>query len=80
MVLSGMKVGPSLKISDLIQQLRIKVNPAQERAKAGYKKLLQDPAAGACLYNLAPAPAPAPLKPQCSQEDTQEDHFKPIRV
>lgn len=40
MALSGMKVGPSLKISDLIQQLRIKVNPAQERAKAGYKKLL----------------------------------------
>jgi len=40
MDLTGMKVGPSLKISDLIQQLRVKVNPAQERAKASFKKLL----------------------------------------
>ncbi|XP_067009728.2 MBT domain-containing protein 1 isoform X2 [Anabrus simplex] len=38
--LTGMKVGPSLKIYDLIQQLKIKVNPAQERMKAGLKKLL----------------------------------------
>lgn len=37
--LTGMKVGPSLKIYDLIQQLKIKVNPAQERMKAGLKKL-----------------------------------------
>lgn len=34
------KVGPSVKIYDLIQQLKIKVNPAQERMKAGLKKLL----------------------------------------
>ncbi|XP_020287040.1 polycomb protein Sfmbt-like isoform X3 [Pseudomyrmex gracilis] len=38
--LTGFKVGPSLKIFDLIQQLKIKVNPAQERLKLGYKKLL----------------------------------------
>ncbi|XP_075224784.1 polycomb protein Sfmbt-like isoform X3 [Lycorma delicatula] len=37
--LTGMKVGPSLKIFDLIQQLKIKVNPAQERMKAGLKKI-----------------------------------------
>ncbi|XP_014477353.1 PREDICTED: polycomb protein Sfmbt-like [Dinoponera quadriceps] len=38
--LTGFKVGPSLKIYDLIQQLKIKVNPAQERLKLGLKKLL----------------------------------------
>ncbi|GLH01505.1 Polyhomeotic-proximal chromatin protein [Gryllus bimaculatus] len=38
--LTGGKVGPSLKIYDLIQQLKIKVNPAQERMKASLKKLL----------------------------------------
>ncbi|XP_069695584.1 polycomb protein Sfmbt-like isoform X2 [Periplaneta americana] len=38
--LTGMKVGPSLKIYDLIQQLKIKINPAQERMKASLKKLL----------------------------------------
>lgn len=38
--LTGFKVGPSLKIFDLIQQLKIKVNPAQERLKLGLKKLL----------------------------------------
>jgi hypothetical protein len=37
--LTGMKVGPSLKIYDLIQQLKIKLNPAQERMKASFKKL-----------------------------------------
>lgn len=37
--LTGFKVGPSLKIYDLIQQLKIKVNPAQERLKLGLKKL-----------------------------------------
>ncbi|XP_033226420.1 polycomb protein Sfmbt-like isoform X2 [Belonocnema kinseyi] len=37
--LTGGKVGPSLKIYDLIQQLKIKVNPAQERLKLGLKKL-----------------------------------------
>jgi hypothetical protein len=37
--LTGMKVGPSLKIYDLIQQLKIKINPAQERLKASFKKL-----------------------------------------
>lgn len=40
MDLTGMKVGPSLKIENLITQLKIKVNPAQERMKAGLKKLL----------------------------------------
>ncbi|PSN32045.1 hypothetical protein C0J52_16697 [Blattella germanica] len=34
------RVGPSLKIYDLIQQLKIKINPAQERMKASLKKLL----------------------------------------
>lgn len=38
--LTGMKVGPSLKIENLTTQLRMKVNPAQERMKAGLKKLL----------------------------------------
>ncbi|XP_011311275.1 polycomb protein Sfmbt isoform X2 [Fopius arisanus] len=38
--LTGFKVGPSLKIFDLIQQLKIKVNPAQERLKLGLKKIL----------------------------------------
>ncbi|XP_043277511.1 polycomb protein Sfmbt-like isoform X2 [Venturia canescens] len=38
--LTGFKVGPSLKIYDLIQQLKIKVNPAQERLKLGLKKSL----------------------------------------
>lgn len=38
--LTGGKVGPSLKIHDLIQQLKVKVNPAQERMKASLKKLL----------------------------------------
>ncbi|XP_047119207.1 polycomb protein Sfmbt isoform X1 [Schistocerca piceifrons] len=38
--LTGLKVGPSLKIYDMIQQLKIKVNPAQERLKASLKKLL----------------------------------------
>lgn len=37
--LTGFKVGPSLKIYDLIQQLKIKVNPAHERLKLGLKKL-----------------------------------------
>lgn len=38
---TGMKVGPSLKIFDLIQQLKIKVNPAQSRLmKANIKKFL----------------------------------------
>lgn len=36
--LTGKKVGPSLKILDLIQQLNFKVNPAQERMKASMKK------------------------------------------
>ncbi|XP_058801938.1 polycomb protein Sfmbt-like isoform X2 [Phymastichus coffea] len=36
--LTGFKVGPSLKIFDLIQQLKIKVNPAQERLKLGMKR------------------------------------------
>ncbi|XP_046666398.1 LOW QUALITY PROTEIN: polycomb protein Sfmbt-like [Homalodisca vitripennis] len=40
MDLTGMKVGPSLKIENLITQLKIKVNPAQERMKAGFKKHL----------------------------------------
>ncbi|XP_014249159.1 polycomb protein Sfmbt isoform X3 [Cimex lectularius] len=31
--LTGKKVGPSLKIYDLIQQLKLKVNPAQERIR-----------------------------------------------
>lgn len=39
MDITGFKVGPSLKIFDLIQQLKIKVNPAQERHKLGFKKL-----------------------------------------
>ncbi|XP_008548633.1 polycomb protein Sfmbt isoform X1 [Microplitis demolitor] len=38
--LTGFKVGPSLKIFDLIQQLKIKVNPAHERLKLGLKKIL----------------------------------------
>ncbi|TGZ47018.1 Polycomb protein Sfmbt [Temnothorax longispinosus] len=38
--LTGIKLGPSLKIFDLIQQLKIKVNPAQERLKLGLKKFL----------------------------------------
>ncbi|XP_014203269.1 polycomb protein Sfmbt-like isoform X2 [Copidosoma floridanum] len=38
--LTGFKVGPSLKIFDLIQQLKIKVNPAQERSKMSLKKIL----------------------------------------
>ncbi|XP_018370885.1 PREDICTED: polycomb protein Sfmbt-like isoform X1 [Trachymyrmex cornetzi] len=38
--LTGFKVGPSVKIFDLIQQLKIKVNPAQERLKLGLKKIL----------------------------------------
>jgi hypothetical protein len=38
---TGGKVGPSLKIFDLIQQLKIKVNPAQIRhMKANIKKFL----------------------------------------
>lgn len=38
---TGGKVGPSLKIYDLIQQLRVKVNPAQVRQmKANVKKIL----------------------------------------
>ncbi|KAH0540024.1 polycomb protein Sfmbt-like isoform X1 [Cotesia glomerata] len=37
--LTGFKVGPSLKIFDLIQQLKIKVNPAHERLKLGLKKI-----------------------------------------
>lgn len=38
---TGGKVGPSLKISDLIQQLKIKVNPSQGRhMKANIKKIL----------------------------------------
>ncbi|XP_054260917.1 polycomb protein Sfmbt isoform X2 [Macrosteles quadrilineatus] len=40
MDLTGMKMGPSLKIGQLITQLKIKVNPAQERMKAGLKKFL----------------------------------------
>ncbi|XP_063222708.1 polycomb protein Sfmbt isoform X2 [Bacillus rossius redtenbacheri] len=36
--LVGMKVGPSVKIYDLIQQLKIKVNPAKERMKASFSK------------------------------------------
>ncbi|KAF4524651.1 hypothetical protein B566_EDAN013760 [Ephemera danica] len=41
MDLTGFKVGPSLKIHDLIQQLKIKVNPSQERLKlAAFRKLL----------------------------------------
>lgn len=38
MDLTGFKVGPSLKIFDLIQQLKIKVNPGHERLKL--KKML----------------------------------------
>ncbi|XP_039283703.1 polycomb protein Sfmbt isoform X2 [Nilaparvata lugens] len=38
MSLTG-KVGPSLKIFDLIQQLKNKVNPAEQRRKASLKKL-----------------------------------------
>lgn len=38
---TGGKVGPSLKILDLIQQLKIKVNPSQLRhMKANIKKIL----------------------------------------
>lgn len=38
---TGGKVGPSLKIFDLIQQLKIKVNPSQLRhLKANIKKML----------------------------------------
>lgn len=38
---TGGKVGPSLKIYDLIEQLQIKVNPAQSRLmKANIKKFL----------------------------------------
>lgn len=38
---TGGKVGPSLKIYDLIQQLKIKVNPSQSRQmKANIKKIL----------------------------------------
>lgn len=33
-----MKVGPSLKIYDLIQQLKNKVNPGQDRIRLGVKK------------------------------------------
>ncbi|XP_073989613.1 scm-related gene containing four mbt domains isoform X3 [Rhodnius prolixus] len=36
--LTGMKVGPSLKIYDLIQQLKNKVNPGQDRIRLGVKK------------------------------------------
>lgn len=39
MDMTGFKVGPSLKILDFVQQLKIKVNPAQERLKLGLKKL-----------------------------------------
>lgn len=39
---TGGKVGPSLKIFDLVQQLKIKVNPSQLRhmMKANIKKIL----------------------------------------
>ncbi|XP_065347744.1 polycomb protein Sfmbt isoform X2 [Cloeon dipterum] len=36
--LTGLKVGPSLKIHELIQQLKKKVNPTQERHKAALRK------------------------------------------
>ncbi|XP_059479513.1 polycomb protein Sfmbt-like isoform X2 [Neocloeon triangulifer] len=38
MGLTGLKVGPSLKIHELIQQLKKKVNPTQERHKAALRK------------------------------------------
>ncbi|XP_014222330.1 polycomb protein Sfmbt-like isoform X1 [Trichogramma pretiosum] len=38
--ITGYKVGPSLKIFDLIQQIKNKLNPAQERSKLVHKKLL----------------------------------------
>lgn len=38
---TGGKVGPSLKIFDLVQQLKIKMNPSQLRhMKANVKKIL----------------------------------------
>lgn len=38
---TGSKVGPSLKIYDLVQQLKIKMNPSQLRhMKANIKKIL----------------------------------------
>lgn len=41
MVYTGGKVGPSLKIYDLIQQLKLKINPSQSRhMKANIKKFL----------------------------------------
>nr|CAD7413851.1 unnamed protein product [Timema poppensis] len=36
--LTGGKVGPSLKIHDLIQQLKARVNPSQSRFKGGIGK------------------------------------------
>lgn len=39
--ITGGKVGPSLKIFDLVQQLKIKVNPSQSRhLKNSVKKML----------------------------------------
>ncbi|XP_071454837.1 MBT domain-containing protein 1-like isoform X2 [Hetaerina americana] len=40
MEITGKIVGPSLKIYNLIKQLKMKVNPAQQRLKASFKKHL----------------------------------------